>query len=827
MSEIQLYIGDDYLDLSDAKSIPLNIQTQTIFKPAEVKGNFSRSFDVPRTDKNCRILNFSFDYTIDSDFPYQKIDATLVIDGVEFSKGYVVVENNGMSETQIKLTFYNGNSYFFNIINNLKLRDCKGFGLASHFWNDDYIIDSRTNPHYVYALVDYTGDSYYFSDRDVQSVYASRLLPCVYANLYRYAIEKETGYKLTGDIFQSDAFTKMIFPFSKSKLERRIEDTESRINCDLEYQLQRQYPASPNNVKRLELLKWDSINNKVDANATFTKYGNDNLVGYSGSYTGANATESQGSLFFPDYTWSELELEFKFTTSAIMNLKFYIGDETLPLATTLDSDVNIDISSLTYTLINSKTGNTIPPNTSTYLGWTNLPQSFNNNQNLNFDYILKVKFKFITGLHKSIGIGFTNTQQLYGYYVKTKVRFVEHIAKEDLKNIFHIGAMAWQNYIVYGGKNVKVTTGPGGQFLYELKSDTIPSLNQSPPPASSNAIWNYLGNLISPNPPDATIPLILEQKEEDYYKIVYGGLSNETTKSNSIWTITKGWITGGDLVPEQNVSWWIKAIANYFGCFIDVDEDNKEVRFKTWKEIYDDIPSAINLTNKVVNHKSSFWTSRNEGVGQTSFLKFNNSDFVTKEFGNASISINDNSIPLEQTIIQIPFSASETIAKFNNRLNVPLIRKFNGGTDYAGIVNVSSQQHMLLLNQYNWNNGAILLILRERLDYDTSPLGNAQYVGTMIGYNDNCPFAYFDDINQSIQLGFDSYALYNYHRWLNYIFDNFKVLTCYMKLTPNDVNNIDTLQPIYLEYYNCNFLLNRIYDWVNGEICKVELLKLN
>lgn len=820
MSEIKLYIGDDYLDLSDAKSIPLNIQTQTIFKPAEVKGNFSRSFDIPRTDRNCRILNFSFDYTIDSDFPYQKIDATLVIDGVEFSKGYVVVENNGLSEKQIKLTFYNGNSYFFNIINNLKLRDCKGFGLASHLWNDEYIEKSKTNPHYVYALVDYTGESHYFSDTDVESIYASRLLPCVYANLYRYAIEKETGYKLTGDIFQSDAFTKLIFPFSKSKFERRIEDVESRINCDLEYWVQKQYTGGfPNQINKCELLQVDNVFN-LPTGAGITKYGNDNFVGYVGlDGNGATYRDTQGHLFFPDYTISTIEFEMKFTTGASGQFIFSIGDETIPLG---ERFLNVAIpNTLTFTLYNSKTGIAQTPvayNYSSRWVFANLPQSFNANPNINFDWILKVKFDFVTGLKKSIGFRFQSAVDTYVYYNKTKVRFKENIDKENINQYYHCDALGYFNFVVYGGKNIKVTSGGN---VYEYIGANLPALNI---PTSNTTYWNLIG---SDNATNRLIPILPEEKQSDYYEIKYGGLTDEVTQLNNIWRANYSWITGGDLVPEQTISWWIKAIANYFGCFIDVDEDNKEVRFKTWKEIYDDIPFAYNYSNKVVNHKSSFWTSRNEGVGQTSFLKFTNSDFVTKEFGNASISVNDNSIPLEQTIIQIPFSASETIAKFNNRLNVPLIRKFNGGTDYAGIVNVSSQQHMLLLNQYNWNNGAILLILRERLDFDTSPLGNAQYVGTMIGYNDNCPFAYFDDINQSIQLGFDSYALYNYHRWLNYIFDNFKVLTCYMKLSPNDVNNIDTLKPIYLEYYNCNFLLNRIYDWVNGEICKVELLKLN
>ena len=820
MAEIKLYIGDDYLDLTDSKSIPLNIQSQTIFKPAEVKGNFSRSFDVPRTDRNCQILQMSFDYSVDSDFPYQKIDALLVVDGIEFSKGFVVVENNGLSEEAIKLTFYNGNSYFFNIINNLKLRDCKGFGLASHLWNDEYIEKSKTNPHYIYALVDYTGESHYFSDTDVESVYASRLLPCVYANLYRYAIEKETGYKLKGELFQSDAFTKLLFPFSKSKFERRIEDTESRINCDLEYWIQKQYPSGNyNNVNKVELLEVDNIYH-LPTGAGITKYGNDNFVGYVGlDGGGATYRDTQSHLFFPDYTISTMELEMKFTTGAVGQFTFSIGDETIP-----NGERFLDVAlpnTMQFTLYNSVTGIAVTPaplNYTSRFHFPSLPQSYNANPNLNYDWILKIKFDFITGLKKSIGFRFQNSASLYVYYNKTKVRFKQHIAKEDIKTYYHSGALGYLNYVVYGGKNIKVVSGGN---VYEYIAGNVPALNI---PTSNASYWNLIG---ADTPTNRLIPILPEEKESEYYEVKYGGLTDEVTQLNNIWRANYSWITGGDLVPEQNVSWWIKGIANYFGCYIKVDDDNKEVTFKSWKEIYDDIPSAKDLTKKVVNHKSSFWTSRNEGVGQTSYLKFTNSDFVSKEFGNASITIADNSIPLEATIIQLPFSASETISKFNGRIDVPLIKKFNGGTDYAGVVSISSQQHMLLLNQYNWNDGNILLIQRERLDYDISPLGNAHYVGAMIGYNDNCPFAYFNDNQQSIQLGFDAYALYNYHRWLNYIFDNFKVLTCQMKLDATDINTIDTLMPIYLEYYNSYFLLNRIYDWVNGEISKVELLKLN
>ena len=65
-----------------------------------------------------------------------------------------------------------------------------------------------------------------------------------------------------------------------------------------------------------------------------------------------------------------------------------------------------------------------------------------------------------------------------------------------------------------------------------------------------------------------------------------------------------------------------------------------------------------------------------------------------------------------------------------------------------------------------------------------------------------------------------------YYTELQKILQNTKVIIRYFLLSPNDINGLDLLIPIYLARHNAYFYINKIDSWRKGQPCKVELVQL-
>lgn len=211
--EVQLIVNNEPLDLKENERIPLVLQAQSFTKLSDKVGGFSRSFTVPMTDKNKRLLNYTNEFNYDTDFPYNEHRAYIVCNGIELQPGKILVENDGVSEDEIRITYYTGNSPFFQLINQLKLKQiCLGDGNHLFSWNE--IAYNPNSINYFYPIIDYTGSALTFNG-SVRDVFYENLYPAQW--LYRAieGIEKLTGYTFKGKIFTSDDFLKMFFPTSE------------------------------------------------------------------------------------------------------------------------------------------------------------------------------------------------------------------------------------------------------------------------------------------------------------------------------------------------------------------------------------------------------------------------------------------------------------------------------------------------------------------------------------------------------------------------------------------------------------------------------------
>jgi hypothetical protein len=843
MSSIELYINDEALDLRENERIPITFQTQSIQNVVEARGNFSRSFDVPRTDKNNRLLEVAFDFNTFGALPHRRIPSILRVDGYELPSGFVIIENDGITESEIKLTYYSGNSNFFQTVSTLKLKDCN-FGNSSHFWNYRNAMNTN-NQYWVYPYIEYTdmepntffsnqaaiwssSVTYQYPDQVTHNgiiylmqatgtslnerpdlypsiwlvlpnenkyITGARLLPALYANAYKEAIELATGYNFEGEIFTQTAWTNLIFPFSGSKLKRNPRQAPDRINMDLAAFIGQWYlgssigGAARNNIPLILL-------NPV------RKYGNDNLVSYVTQSWNAGTSDLMNPLYhlsFPDYTISKIKFKARIDINAQVILSFEFKQAKYQSDTTtstikLNTVQGLARNSLTNATI-AFTQNAINPAILT----ATLPASGGV-----YDWWIELECEFLTGLDCSIGVEMTflpTNQQVYIYETQTSIRYISDVPHQDLINYRHgLNNVSFINGIQMRGKGRVHTF--FNTLWWKLNVDSLPAGND---PISSPSSWERVFY--------NHYPVWMEANEEDYDLIKYGGLEEECRIYDGIYKPQYSWITGSDLVPDITAGTWIKNMANMFGCVLSVDEENKKLRWKKWEEIYEDTANATDWSKALVNTKNSKWNTRASFGGQASSFRYKDVASLPTDYANYTVAIDDTTIQPDATIYQLDWGATATEPKFDATYDAPVIKMFGTDGKFGQSENV---QRVLYLDKVSPAPYPINFFLGGRFSETNSFLAASAPI----------PYAYFNNDTKTDQLGWDVHLYEKYHRYLGYMWEKYRVLTCEVILNASEIAQLDLLVPVYIDYYKCYFFIVKIQDWTPNKPCKVQLLKL-
>ena len=750
MSNYTLRINGEAVDMATGNNIPVTLQAFSISEPDARLGSFSRSFELPMTDHNKRIFSNCNVFGITDKTAYRKIDAVVEIDGLPVSKGYIEIQDGGMSEKVLMVNYYTGNSSFFSVCKNIKMNECD-FGSCSHLRSDETIINSfLTTRDYIYPIIDYTGDTTYMSDT-AREIKMSRMLPAIKSAKYKSAIESKTGYKLVGRIFSSELWSKLIFPFSLSKLQRKKEDAKDRIDTDMEYlpaQTIVSAPAYPNpswNTRVIQLADVD-----VNGDAVGVKSNRDKFV----PYVLNNSKQTYGHFSYPDYALCSLEVTMQIVVPSPTMAYFLFPTEVYPLGTYTNQGYPAgDWSQPIVKCVNTGTGVTyyghlfhasaLPTDYET--GWCplNSPSGV-----LNFPsqlpagtYDVTVTTQFYSGVRRSCGVRMWTDVNLTVSNVKTKIRYIE-----------------------------------------DLPFSAIPFL-----PNNSG---------------------LQELTENDYYDVKYGYEVWDTQYLISPeYRGAHCWITGSDLVPSMSIAEFMKSIANLFGCIIIVDDDNRTVNFYGWDEIYENINGAKDISKYLVNTDNAKWSSKPQKAFQSNVFGYTNSDKLQSTGGQYLFPVDNTTLAESGTMIQLPYSYTPTSTRWVDK-EVPQIIRFNDSGEVTG----EDKQHILLMNLVVFDTATVTFYNRT---------GGTHIRDTYIYY------CYFNDSSKNVQLGFDTYIFENRYRWFRYIFDNYKMLTAEMVLSPQLVNELELWKPVYVDYYGANFLITKISDWIYGEPSKVELLKLN
>jgi hypothetical protein len=193
---------------------------------------------------------------------------------------------------------------------------------------------------------------------------------------------------------------------------------------------------------------------------------------------------------------------------------------------------------------------------------------------------------------------------------------------------------------------------------------------------------------------------------------------------------------------------------------------------------------------------------------QRNILMYADDDDVIKPSGtDYTILIDDENLEYEQTLVELPFSATEIIERLNG-VNICKINRFT-----ANAFDVNFQPRSIFI---------------------TFGSGSFRYrfaVGSDLGsvvFTTDIPYTHFIDINKDYSLGFERDLYFDLWQFISGVIDRTKIVTCLLRLNASDINQLDLTIPVYIEYFNSYFYVSKIsgYNPNRNVSTLVELVKL-
>src|ERR1700748_2551653 len=103
MNQLQLYINDELVDLSDDSPLALTFQINNLAEVKNQQGNTSNQFKLPLTQRNRIILGYPDDIAFCTNAPYTQYPARVIQDGMEIVPN-AVAELNSIDQDTANIT---------------------------------------------------------------------------------------------------------------------------------------------------------------------------------------------------------------------------------------------------------------------------------------------------------------------------------------------------------------------------------------------------------------------------------------------------------------------------------------------------------------------------------------------------------------------------------------------------------------------------------------------------------------------------------------------------------------------------------------------------
>jgi len=783
----KLFINEQRIELDSETKIAINFQVNDIAELQDRQANYSQSFTVPQSDANRLAFAYSEKAFSSSIIPYRKATAKIIVSGVEVvNEGFAIIEE---ADDKYRLTVYSGLTDFFSKIDALSLADLDlltvgiapsvsfNFGGLSALWNagatDDLIL-----PLYQSAFID---------DNSREIDLTKHFRPSLSFRAIIEAIFKVGDYTYDGEIFSDLRFERLFLPIVADKFKY----SKKFIAC---------------NGHGKMTLTTECLTRRFAIPANVVPVVNQDFFYQPPIYPQASMPfyQTQTGLPSPAHVSFNLGIE-KPPTNCPNNWSMF-------------NFAYLD----TYPAINN------------YWQMQGLSPSFLTQDAATvFKALTAGKYKI-----KIKGKYFVRTVGNAGSYVigGVALRFQRKNGTiTPLSRVLTPTGETWDNATTYSIADVYVFEGTN---LFR-KLNSTPSINQLP--STHPLIWQSENRFYANTYEEFNFLFEVEttlykyeivrlQDETDLYYgagviqvesgFVAGTVFEATLLSDGInygldatlSTYDHGEIEIAENLPSMTLKNFLKTFAQMFGLILLPDALSKNIRFIQFKKIVENIAIARDWSSKVATVGANI-KFRIGNYGQNNSLQYAVDENVLSGIGDASFSIDDETIQQNVVVISLPFAASETTFSANGlSMSSILFKDFNANV-------LKPTPRVFYAYKTTPSDSEVFSLV----DYNTLTIPTIVHSASATDYFKT----YFIDSGEINGLGFGSTLMSENYTELIEALDKTKLITIELNLTASDVANFDFSIPIYLRQLASYFYVNKIQNWIEGKQTKVELLRIN
>lgn len=268
-------------------------------------------------------------------------------------------------------------------------------------------------------------------------------------------------------------------------------------------------------------------------------------------------------------------------------------------------------------------------------------------------------------------------------------------------------------------------------------------------------------------------------------------------------------------LPDMTQIDFIKIICNMFGLVPETIPRDRKIRFWNYSELYDNVPNARDWS-AYLSEKDDEIEFKFGDYAQNNYLHYKESDDVLPDNGMGNMPVDDETLTEEKDIVELGISTCDEVRILDNVFPVDVSR----------------------INFNFWNDDKATYEANKTIDPRIVYVDNIRsvaspaYEKTLKLRNTEAPLAgggATTDINSplkasSLEISFSNLIVYyaNISRMLT----KTNMRRAKFNLPVYEVAGLKHNIPIYLRQYKAYFHVNRISNYVAGQLCTVELIRL-
>ena len=254
-------------------------------------------------------------------------------------------------------------------------------------------------------------------------------------------------------------------------------------------------------------------------------------------------------------------------------------------------------------------------------------------------------------------------------------------------------------------------------------------------------------------------------------------------------------------LPDMSQTDFIKMVCNLFALIPETNARDRRIHFWSFNDLYDNVAYARDW--------SAYLSERDDEVefkfgdyARKNYLKFNESDDVIKGNGDAIFTVNDATLKPRQDAVQLPVSYSDEVTILDDvTVSRIAMNKYDAeDAEYQGEREIDPRIVY------------VTPVTGKTLTFTTEDPGGTSYQVT--------------DPKKatSLEISFGS-QLFHYSG-LSRLLTKTNLRRAKFNLPVYEVAGLKHYIPIYLEQYKAYFYVNKVNNYVPGQLCTVELIRM-